>query len=392
MTRRILHLRTVTGPGGGPEKTILNSPRYIGEGYEMRLGYFRPKDDPKYDLPNRAAALGVTLVDIPESGAIDFGALRRLSREICEFRPHLLHAHDYKTNLISVLLGKWHRVPAITTVHGYVTRTARLNRYYAVDRWSLRWLQHVIAVSDDIYEQVIGLGVKADRCTMIPNAIDAEAFQRRTEKGEAKRRFGIAGDRIVVGAVGRLSAEKGFDLLLRAVDRLISEGLPLELVIAGEGPAREELEKVVASAANCDRLRLLGHCSDVMPFYEAMDIFALSSLREGLPNALLEAMSMEVPTVATRIAGVPKVVEDGVSGLLIEAGDETALADAIRCVAVDAELREKLGTGGRRCMIERFSFHKRMERVREVYDRVLGPAPALAVPNAMTTHADLTAR
>jgi glycosyltransferase involved in cell wall biosynthesis len=227
---------------------------------------------------------------------------------------------------------------------------------------------------------------------MIPNAIDAETFQRRTEKGEAKRRFGIAEDRVVVGAVGRLSAEKGFDLLIRAVDRLISEGLSLELVIAGEGPAREELEKVVASAANRDRLRLLGHCPDVMPFYESMDIFALSSLREGLPNALLEAMSMEVPTVATRIAGVPKVIEDGVSGFLIEAGNETALADAIRRLAVDAELREKLGTGGRRCMIERFSFHKRMELVREVYDRVLGQASALAAPSAMTTHADLTAR
>jgi glycosyltransferase involved in cell wall biosynthesis len=393
MTRRILHLRTVTGPGGGPEKTILNSPRYIGEGYEMRLGYFRPIDDPLYDLPGRAASLGVNLVDIPESGALDFGALRRLSREIREFRPHLIHAHDYKTNVLSVVFGKLHRIPVVTTVHGYVTRTARLNRYYAVDRWSLRWMQHVVAVSDDIYDQVRAFGVKADRCTMVPNAIDAETYRRRQPRREAKQRLGISSDRLVVGAVGRLSAEKGFDLLIRAADRLITEGVPLELMIAGDGPERTNLEQVIATSANRDRLRLIGHCSEMIPFYEAMDVFALSSLREGLPNVLLEAMAMEIPTVATRIAGIPKVIDDSENGLLILPGDEMALADSLRSLLTNDWLREQLGANGRRCMIERFSFHKRMERIREVYDRVLGvlvPHPAKA--ESLPSSAELTVR
>lgn len=372
MTRRILHLRTVTGPGGGPEKTILNSPRYIGADYEMRLGYFRPKRDPKYDLPARAAALGVTLVDIPESGAIDLGALKRLAREIREFRPHVIHAHDYKTNLLSVLFRKWYGVPVITTVHGYVTRTARLNRYYAVDRWSLRRMEHVIAVSEDIYDQVLGIGVKPDRCTMVPNAIDAEAYRPRRARADAKRQWGISPERLLVGAVGRLSPEKGFDVLIRATDRLLGEGLPLELAIAGEGPARDELERTIAACAHRDHMRLLGHCTDVLPLYEALDAFVLSSLREGLPNVLLEAMAMQVPIVATRIAGVPKVIDDDVSGLLVPPGDEAALAAAMRRVLGDARLQERLGASARNSVVERFSFAKRMERIRDIYDRVLG--------------------
>ncbi|MEX2187964.1 MAG: glycosyltransferase family 4 protein [Pirellulales bacterium] len=375
MTRRILHLRTVTGPGGGPEKTILNSPRYIGDGYEMRLGYLRPHDDPQYDLPDRAAALGVTLLDFPETGALDFRALKRISAEIGDFRPHLIHAHDYKTNLLSVVFGKWHRVPVVTTVHGYVTRSARLNRYYAIDRFSLRWMKYVIAVSEDIRSQVLKFGVRADRCTVVPNAIDSDTFQPRNNKSLAKQQLGISEHGLVVGAVGRLSEEKGFDLLIRAVDRLHHEGHPIELIIVGEGPARDRLEREISMCMHPQQIRLLGHCADVMSIYDAMDVFALSSLREGLPNVLLEALAMQIPIVATRIAGIPNVVDDGQSGLLVPPGDEAALAAAIRRLLVDEQLRERVAAAGRNCAVERFSFRKRMETIRAIYDRVLGEPP-----------------
>jgi glycosyltransferase involved in cell wall biosynthesis len=361
----------VTGRGGGPEKTILNSPRYIGDGYEMRLGYLRPRNDPDYDLPERAAAAGVTLVDIPESGAADLGAVRRVSREIREFQPHLIHAHDYKTNLLSVLLGKWHRVPAVTTVHGYVTRTAKLNRYYAIDRWSLKRMQHVIAVSEDIFAQVRRMGVRADRCSLIHNAIDSDTFRPRQAKHDAKERLMLPSDRLVVGAVGRLSAEKGFDILIRAADRLLDEGVPLQLLIVGEGPARTELERQISKCRHSEQIRLLGHCRDVMTIYEAMDAFVLSSLREGLPNALLEAMAMQTPVVATRIAGVPRVIADGESGLLVPPGNEQTLVDAMRRLLTDERLRERMGAAGRKRMVEQFSFRRRMDNIRAIYDEVL---------------------
>src|SRR5438876_521377 len=113
MRQRILDLRTVCGLGGGPEKTLLNSPRYLEHAYEMRLAYIRPERDAQYDMPSRALQMGVDLVDIPERGPLDVRTIRRLYDEVRRFKPALLHAHDYKTNLLALLLGHWFRIPVL---------------------------------------------------------------------------------------------------------------------------------------------------------------------------------------------------------------------------------------------------------------------------------------
>jgi glycosyltransferase involved in cell wall biosynthesis len=340
------------------------------------LAYFRPVGDANFDLPERARRLGVNLIDIPEKGAIDFGALRRLTTEIRAFRPHILHPHDYKTNLLAVTLGRWYDIPVVTTMHGYVTRTARLSAYYAVDRWSLRRMAHVVVVSEDLRDRAIELGVSPRRCSVVHNAIDSDVYFPRLSKDEAKRTLGLSNGRLLVGAVGRLSPEKGFERLIQAADRLMREGVPLDLAIAGEGPEQDELKRQVAGCHEPGRVHFLGQQSDLIPFYSALDVFALSSLREGLPNVLLEAMSMAVPVVATRVAGVPRLVEDGDNGLLVEPGDDGQLSQALRRLLGDVSLRQRLGQAGRKTVIERFSFHRRMEKIRDIYDSVLAERSA----------------
>jgi glycosyltransferase involved in cell wall biosynthesis len=127
---RVLHLRTVCGPGGGPEKTLLNSPRFLQGDYQLRLAYIRPEEDPKYDLPERARCLGVDLLDIPERHGFDARTLRRLAREVQHFQPDILHASDYKTNVLAVLLGRWFGTRVVTTLHGYGFGEGRLAAYY----------------------------------------------------------------------------------------------------------------------------------------------------------------------------------------------------------------------------------------------------------------------
>ncbi len=141
--------------------------------------------------------------------------------------------------------------------------------------------------------------------------------------------MGLRPDRLLIGAAGRLSAEKGFDLLIRAVHPLLQGGLDVDLVIVGEGDERPRLEALIAELGLADRVQLLGYRSDLPDWYEAMDVFALSSLREGLPNVLLEAMALETPVVATRIAGVPRLVRHEENGLLVEPGSVEALAGAL---------------------------------------------------------------
>jgi glycosyltransferase involved in cell wall biosynthesis len=371
---RVLHLRTVAGRGGGPEKTLLNSPRFLEGDYELRLAYVRPADDREYDMPERARRMGVDLVDVPERHGFDPRTLARLAREVREFRPDLLHAHDYKTNVLAVLLRQLFGVRAVTTMHGYVSRGGRLEAYYLLDRWALRQLDHVIAVSDDLCRVLIDLRIPEHRRSLVPNAIDAEQFRRRRTPREARLRLGLDPDRPLVGAVGRLAAEKGFDHLIRAFDRILREGADAGLVIAGEGDDRPRLEALVAELGLGDRVRLVGHRGDVYDLFEAMDVFALSSLREGLPNVVLEAMAMEVPVVATRVAGVPAAVADGVEGLLVTPGSADELATALGRLLANPVLRGRLAREARDAVRTRHSFARRMDRVRSIYDRLLGRA------------------
>jgi glycosyltransferase involved in cell wall biosynthesis len=175
----------------------------------------------------------------------------------------------------------------------------------------------------------------------------------------------------LLGAVGRLSEEKGFDILLRTIRDLVDRGLDVGLIIAGEGKERKALEQQVGQLGLHDRVRLVGFQSDLRPLYEAMDLFVLSSRREGLPNVLLEAMALETPIIATRVAGVPRLIANGKNGLLVELDDPSALTVSIARALVDPELRQALAAAGRRSIDEHYSFAVRMKKVVAVYDGLL---------------------
>src|SRR5262245_45236645 len=380
----ILHTRCVSGSGGGPEKTILNSPRFlVGLGYDCVCAYMHPPGDPGFEvLRRRAAAAGARLVGIPDRGPLDLGVVRRMARLCRDERVAVWHGHDYKSNALGLLI-RWHwPMKLVTTVHGWVQHTRRTPLYYSIDRLCLKRYDEVICVSQDLYEECLRLGVRQDRCHWVHNGIDAEQYTRRQETSAARRAFGEPASGQLIGAMGRLSDEKGFDILIDAVDRLLNEGRDISLWIAGEGGERERLQKLVDERGRAQRIRLLGHVEDTQSFYESLDLFALSSRREGLPNVLLEAMALEVPVVATRVAGVPTLVQDSVNGLLVEPGDIAALANGIRQLLTDATIRGRFADVGRQAVETTFSFERRMRRVAGIYDALLDKKQATAAAAA----------
>jgi glycosyltransferase involved in cell wall biosynthesis len=206
---------------------------------------------------------------------------------------------------------------------------------------------------------------------LLENGIDTTVFCPRLSRAEAKQGLGIPPERLVIGAVGRLSPEKGFDLLIHAVDQLLHAGHDVELLIAGEGSERTALQALVSKLGRQERIWLLGYVADVRDLYEAVDVFALSSYREGLPNVVLEALAMEVPVVATSVAGVPHLIRHGENGLLVELGQCESLTAALASVLADAELRSRLASAGRSTVEMGYSFSARMERLRTWYDALL---------------------
>ena len=372
----VLHTRVVTGTGGGPEKTILNSPRFlIPSGYQLLCAYMHPPGDPGFaELRSKAAALGAPLEGIEDRGPWDLRVFTRLLALCRRERVTIWHAHDYKSNAFGLLLRRFWPMRLVTTVHGWVKLTRRTPFYYWLDRRLLRHYDRVICVSEDLKETCVASGVRADRCSVIENAIDAAQYVRRTPIEEAKRRAGFEPRRLLIGTVGRLSEEKDFVGLIRAVDRLLDQGIDAGLVILGEGDQRPELEALVHSLGRQDRIRLLGYRPDTIDLYEAMDVFVLNSHREGFPNVLLEAMAMEVPAVATRIAGVPRLVQHQTNGLLVEPGNLDQLIECLKRLLSDPGLRMRLAAEGRRTVEGSYTFEARMAKVRAIYDELLREA------------------
>jgi glycosyltransferase involved in cell wall biosynthesis len=378
----VLHARVISGSWGGPDKTVLSQARHLAGRYRCLCAYLRhPSDERFADLVGLAAEYGASVVAVDDFGALDLAVLRRLSAVCAEHAPRIWHGHDYKSNLIGVVLARRFRLRLVTTVHGWVSRTWKTPLYYAVDRFSLRAYERVFCVSEDLRAACLRAGVAPDRCRLLPNAIDAERYRRRRTAIEAKAALGLAPQKLLAVAVGRLAPEKGFDLLIDAVRQLVAEGLDLELRIAGQGPVEEALSRRAQDQGLGGRVRLVGFLPDVRELLEAADLFVLSSLREGLPNAVLEAMAMEVPVVATAVAGVPDLIEHGRTGWLVEPGSSSALAGGIRALAADPGLRGGLAAEGRRRIERSFGFAARMAKVMETYDDLLDGRPA-AAPSA----------
>jgi glycosyltransferase involved in cell wall biosynthesis len=372
----VLDTRVVSGSGGGPDKTILNQPRFLaGSGYRNVCAYMHPPNDPGFEqLRRKAAAWQAPLLSVPDRGPLDWRVMWRMLRLCRRERVRIWHGHDYKSNALGLLLRRFWPMRLVTTVHGWGVRGERRTPlYYRLDRLCLPHYERVLCVSPDLHRQCLAGGVPEDRCVLVENAIDVAEFTRRRTRGEAKRVLGLCPDRIWVGAVGRLSAEKGFDLLISAVDQLLGTGLDVGLVIAGDGEMRRPLEALIARLGRGDRIYLVGYRPDVRDLYEALDVFALSSLSEGLPNVVLEAMALNVPVVATRIAGIPNVIDDGVNGLVVGPGSVPDLTASLHRLAVDADLRARLAHAARRTVEARYSFAARMDRIRALYDALLDP-------------------
>lgn len=368
----VLHVRVVSESGGGPEKTILNSPRYLPElGYQAECAYLYPPNDPGFEaIRERAVRSEAPLHPLPDRGAFDFGVVRSLGRLCRERNVQIWHAHDYKTNAIGLLVRRFHPMKLVTTVHGWVKHTKRTPIYYWIDRRCLPWYDRVICVSEDLRDVALKAGVRSDHCVVIDNAIETADYERTLSPAAARRQLGLPVDVPLVGSVGRLSEEKGYHHLVDAVARLHDAGNPVHLAIAGDGDARPALERQIQEQRFPERFHLLGYQADPPLVYQALDVFALSSLREGLPNVLLEAMSSRLPVVATTVGGVPNLITHNETGLLVSPGNVSGLAAALESLIGNTQWKQQLADSAYQLVEARYSFRRRMEKVAAVYNQL----------------------
>lgn len=367
--RRMAHLRVVAGTGGGPEKTILNSPRFIRHhGYDAQVVYLcAPDPTIQQSLRTRAEKLECPLTLIEDHGMRDVSVIKKLLRFMRQERIELLQTHDYKSNVLGLILRRFHKMHLVSMLHGWTDTTGRMPLYIAIDKKCLPWYEKLICVSEDLVDECKKLRIPDRKIQLVHNAIDLATYTRTTSKELAKREIGLEGNDPLIGMVCRLSPEKGIIEAIAMVSRLNAQGKRVQLWVAGDGPFRPDIEREIASRGLGEQVRLLGQLSDTRMFYQAMDAFLLNSIREGLPNVVLEAMALEVPVVATRVAGVPSLIRPNQTGWLIEPGDEKSLDSSV-LESLDPQLGAEKASSARRLIETDFSFDKRMERVAGIYD------------------------
>jgi len=389
--RTVLHVRVVTETGGGPEKTILNSPAHLEKrGYRGVCAYLHPPHDPGFaEIQKRARELDVDLISVPDRGPWDLRVVWQLLKLCREKKVTIWHGHDYKSNAIGLLIRLFHRMQLITTVHGWVVHSRRSRLYYWIDLICLRFYRRIVCVSEDLLQSCVNAGVPSARCVLVENAIDTTVYASMNNPHVKFHRehIQLPDNCYVIGSVGRLSEEKGFNFLIDAVDRLITGGHNIALVIVGEGAARGDLEAQIQRLQLADRVHLVGYQSNTIDLYRTMDLFVLASLREGLPNALLEAMAMQVPVVVTRVGGIPQVIRDHENGVLVEPGDAKVLANAMREMIVNRDRATEMARRARETVEQNYSFEYRMDKMVQLYAELetTGHDNARAITEATAT-------
>ena len=373
----VLHLRVVAGTGGGPEKTILNSPRFIrNEGIEASVAYLcPPRDSIGESLRTRASEADCPLHVLEDRGPLDLSLIFRVVKLCRNLKVDILQTHDYKSNALAWFVRKFYRVRLVTMLHGWTDLSGRMPLYKRIDQLVLPLFESLICVSPDLIEECKRLRIAEDRLHLVHNAIDTTHFRRQYETRTAKEKLQANPDRFLIGSVGRLSKEKGFDRLIQAVAELQQQGFPVDLWIAGDGPERSRLSDTIDRYGCQKSIRLLGQLTDLRLLYQAMDLFVLNSTREGLPNVLLEAMALQTPAIATQVGGISDLITPGKTGLLIALENDGQLSEAIRIVFNNPAYLQDMATAARQHIEGNFSFDVRMKKIAHIYRTLLHSPP-----------------
>jgi glycosyltransferase involved in cell wall biosynthesis len=314
-------------------------------------------------------AAGVRVVGLGRTNKLAIWQWRPLVSLLRREGIEVIHSHKYGSNIWAVVLGRIARVPVIVAHEHTWSYEGRPIRKL-LDRWLIaRGSSAFLAVSEEDRRRMIEIEkIDPADVTLMPNGIQA------LPEGDGARvrgELGIPKDAPVLVSIAVLRQQKRIDLLIRAVAELTPRFPGLHVLVAGPGELRDELAGLAAELGVGDAVRLLGPRHDVPDLLAASDIAVLSSGFEGTPLSVLEYMDAALPVVATRVGGLPDLIEHGVHGLLVEPGDAHLLAEAVGELLADPERARRMGEAGRARRREDYDFDRTLQRLESLYEDLL---------------------
>lgn len=360
---RILHFITELNIGGA-EKSLARLLAHLDrKRFSLTVTCLYGGNSP---IAGEIRAMNIPVIDLGMSAKWRWDALWRLYRLLRRERPTILHTWMFHANIPGRVLGRLAGIPIIVSSERTMGMESQWR--YGLNRMTDLWTDRVVCVSQQVADFVVKqVGIPQDKVVVIPNGIQMPDPEHLPVKRQARAELGLPPDQVLVGTVARLDRVKRLDALLHALTSLPQ----VYTVIVGEGPERAGLLALSEQLGLTGRVRFAGQQEDVWPWLTALDIFSLSSDWEGMSNALLEAMAVGLPVVATAVGGTPEVVVDGVTGLLVPLRDPPALAEAVVRLLRDPDLRHRMGEAGRERVLQCFSVEQMVERTQALYEHLL---------------------
>ena len=279
-------------------------------------------------LVDRARALGLAAEAFVPTGRLGlWPMMQRLRQLLGKYPRAIVHSHGYKPDILLSVLGTSRYTPCVATCHNWISETRKMRLLEALDKRVLRGFDHVVAVSGKIAEELTRSGVSAQKVSLIKNGISAPAVADGTRQA-IRDEFGLSTRAKVVVQIGRLARSKRNDLLLSAASSLQAD-IDVHVLLVGEGDQAQGLAELVRSQHLERRVHFCGYRSDIAQILVAADLLALTSEKEGLPIAILEAMAMRCPIVSTSVGEIPQVLRDPQDAWLVPPNDLSALTGAI---------------------------------------------------------------
>ena len=316
---------------------------------------------PGAPLSKKAAEAGIATLDLPQRHEISPAGLIRISRLVRACRCDLVYCNTPRGLLAAGLAARWaNRLVVAGRRSVYPLRSALSALKYN------RLADCTVVVSDAVRRQLVKDGVEGSRIERIYDGVDVGRID-----AQPKGALQWSGNSPVVAVVAALTSEKGHATLFEAASLLQAQGIQARWLLIGDGPLRTSLEDLVRQSGLGSLVRFTGFRNDSLALLKCADLLCLPSFSEGLSSAILEAMACRLPVAASRVGGVPELIVDGTTGMLVEPGNAAELASRLNRLLTDASLRNRMGEAGRLRVEQHFTCHQMVQQTESVYSRLL---------------------
>ncbi|MCF6218071.1 MAG: glycosyltransferase family 4 protein [Gammaproteobacteria bacterium] len=361
--------RILSGPGKGLFQFIRHAK--AGHGFDYVLANFTNNIGCKSEFAEVAEKEGANYRLLYQKAMLDPALIKQALKLYRDEKCNIIQTHGYKGHVIAYVLSRLFGFKWIAWAHGWTNENAKVRFYNKIERFCLKRADIAVAVSPKLYDRISSFRGVKKRTSMILNAVEEGELPGEIGGAATRIKHGFNSDDLVLGCFGRLSPEKGQEVLLEAFARVTPKHSKVKVMLVGDGQEGVSLKALAERLGISNQVVFCGYQRAMQDYYEAVDIVVMPSHSEGLPNVVLEAQAARKPVIVTDVGGVREIVEDGVNGRVVPAGDRLALAEAISAVVSSRQLCAQYAKKGYEMLYPKFSPAQRAKKITTLYQELL---------------------